>query len=135
MGNKVSRRSILPIVLVFIIITLVVAIGRSLLARWGVDAGVLLGGNTLLFLVTFISFSLYVKALQNDNIQVFLRLMYGSLLVKLFVCMIAAFIYAYLAGKAINRNGILGCFILYILYTFMEVRILIRRTKKLPHHA
>jgi hypothetical protein len=61
--------------------------------------------------------------------------MYGSLLVKLFVCMIAAFIYAYLAGKAINRNGILGCFILYILYTFMEVRILIRRTKKLPHHA
>jgi hypothetical protein len=135
MGNKVSRRSILPIVLVFIIITLVVAIGRRLLARWGVDAGVLLGGNTLLFLVTFISFSLYVKALQNDNIQVFLRLMYGSLLVKLFVCMIAAFIYAYLAGKAINRNGILGCFILYILYTFMEVRILIRRTKKLPHHA
>jgi hypothetical protein len=135
MGNKVSRRSILPIVLVFIIITLVVAIGRRLLARWGVDAGVLLGGNTLLFLVTFISFSLYVKALQNDNIQVFLRLMYGSLLVKLFVCMIAAFIYAYLAGKAVNRNGILGCFILYILYTFMEVRILIRRTKKLPHHA
>src|SRR5271168_2593534 len=135
MGNKVSRRSILPIVSVFFIITLVVVFGRSLLIGWGVDYRVLLGGNALLFLVTFISYSLYIRALQNDNMHVFLRLMYGSLLVKLFVCMIAAFVYAYLAGKAVNRNGVLGCFILYILYTFMEVRILMRRTKKLPRHA
>jgi hypothetical protein len=135
MGNKVSRRSILPIVSVFIIITLVVVFGRSLLIGWGVDYRLLVGGNALLFLVTFISYSLYIRALQNDNMHVFLRLMYGSLLVKLFVCMIAAFIYAFVAGKAVNRNGIIGCFILYILYTFLEVRILVRRTKKLPHHA
>ena len=135
MGNKVSRRSILPIVSVFIIITLVVVFGRSLLIGWGVDYRVLVGGNALLFLVTFLSYYLYIRALQNDNMHVFLRLMYGSLLVKLFVCMIAAFIYAFVAGKAVNRNGIIGCFILYILYTFMEVRTLVRRTKKLPHHG
>jgi hypothetical protein len=135
MGNKVSRRSILPIVSAFIIITLLVVFGRSLFIGWGVDYRVLVGGNALLFLVTFISYSLYIRALQNDNMHVFLRLMYGSLLVKLFVCMIAAFIYAFVAGKAVNRNGIIGCFILYILYTFLEVRILVRRTKKLPHHA
>jgi hypothetical protein len=29
----------------------------------------------------------------------------------------------------VNRNGILSCFILYILYTFMEVRILLQLSK------
>ena len=135
MGNKVSRRAILPIVSVFIIFTLIAFFGSSFLARWGVDYRVLLWGNALLFLVTAISFLLYVKALQNENIQVFLRLMYGSLLVKLFVCMIAAFVYGVLAGKMVNRNGIIGCFILYILYTSMEVKVLMNGFKKHPPHA
>jgi hypothetical protein len=135
MGNKVSRRSVLPIVLIFIVFTLIAGVGRGLLKGWAVDYRVLLVGNVLLFLVTFISFSFYLKAIHHDNIQVFLRLMYGSLLVKLFVCMIAAFVYALVAGKMVNRNGILGCFILYILYTFMEVRILMHQIKKLPRHA
>jgi hypothetical protein len=135
MENKVNRRAILPIVSVFIIFTLFAFFGSRFLSGWGVDYRVLLGGNALLFLATSISFLLYIKALQNENMHVFLRLMYGSLLVKLFVCMVAAFVYAFVAGKTVNRNGIIGCFVLYILYTFLEVKVLMQRFKKLPRHV
>jgi len=51
-------------------------------------------------------------------------MMYGSLLLKMMVCLVAVLIYAVTAGPAVNRNGIIGCFFLYLLYTFLEVRIL-----------
>ena len=62
-------------------------------------------------------------------------MMYGRLLVKLFVCMIAAFVYGFIAGKGVNRNGIIGCFILYIIYTSMEIRVLMQNIKRHTGHA
>ena len=96
----------------------------------GIDYRVLLTGNLLLFLVTSVSFFLYVKGLRNQNMNAFIRVMYGSLLLKFFVCLVAVLIYAMIARMAVNRNGILGCFILYVLYTFLEVRILLQKSKK-----
>ena len=97
---------------------------------WGIDYRVLLTGNLLLFLVTCASFFLYSKGLRSKNMHAFIRVMYGSLLVKFFVCLVAVLIYAMIARLAVNRNGILGCFILYVLYTFLEVRILLQKSKK-----
>jgi hypothetical protein len=93
------------------------------------DYRVLLTGNLLLFGVTAVSFFLYIKGLRNQNMHAFVRVMYGSLLVKFFVCLVAVLIYAMVARAAVNRNGILGCFILYVLYTFLEVRTLLRLSK------
>lgn len=90
----------------------------------------LLAGNILLFAVTTVSFILYVKELGNKNVHAFVRVMYGSLLVKLMVCLVAVLIYAAIARAAVNRNGIFGCFILYVLYTWLEVRILLRLMKR-----
>ena len=97
---------------------------------WGIDYRVLLTGNLLLFLATAVSFLLYSKGLRSQNMQAFVRVMYGSLLVKFFVCLVAVMIYAMVERAAVNRNGIFGCFILYALYTFLEVRILLQKSKK-----
>ncbi len=88
-----------------------------------------MAGNAILFGVTTISFILYSKALRNANIQVFLRMVYGSLLVKMLVCLLATGLYAWLAGP-VNRNAILGSFVLYILYTYLEVKVLLQLSKK-----
>ncbi len=130
MENKVTGRSFLPILLVFILSGLFAFLARPLLAGWNTDFRVLLVGNAILFLVTGISFALYTKALHNANVHAFLRVMYGSLLIKMMVCLLATFIYAFVAGKGVNRNGVIGCFVLYILYTFFEVKILMNMTKK-----
>jgi len=130
MENKVTGKSFLPILLVFILAGLFIWLGHNVLAGWNADFRVLLVGNGILFLVTGISFGLYTKALHNSNVHAFLRVMYGSLLIKMLVCLVATFIYAFVAGKAVNRNGVIGCFVLYILYTFFEVKILMNMTRK-----
>lgn len=130
MENKVTGRSFRPILLVFVLSSLFIYVLRQLLGGWNADYRVLLVGNGILFLVTGISFRLYTKALQNANVHAFLRVMYGSLLIKMLVCLTATFIYAFMAGRAVNRNGVIGCFVLYILYTFFEVKILTNLSKK-----
>jgi hypothetical protein len=130
MENKVTGRSFLPIVLAFIIISVLVLVFRPTLAAWKLDYGVLLWGNALLFLLTTSSFYLYIKGLRNNNPHVFVRVLYGSLLIKFVGCLVAVGIYAAVSRQGVNRNGILGCFMLYMLYTFLEVRILLQLSKR-----
>ena len=135
MENKVVSRPFLPILWVFVVSCVLIVLGRSVLADWKVDFRVLLGGNVLLFGVTTFSFYLYSKALRNNNPHAFVRMMYGSLIIKMFACLLATLAYAALAGRQVNRNGIFGCFGLYILYTWLEVRILMQMSKKSPKNA
>src|SRR5690242_17393694 len=102
MENKSIYRLFRPIFLIFIVLSMVFAIGSSVLASLGIDYRVLLGGNILLFAVTTVSFLLYVKGLGNKNVHAFVRVMYGSLLVKLMVCLLAVLVYAAVARAAVN---------------------------------
>ncbi|HVS97821.1 MAG TPA: hypothetical protein VHE54_15105 [Puia sp.] len=124
MENKTPGRAFLPILLTFLLFSCLIFVFRRLAAEWGTDHRVLLGGNLLLFAVTAVSFRLYAKGLRNNNAHFFVRVMYGSLLIKMMACLVAVLIYALAAGPAVNRNGIIGCFVLYLIYTFLEVRIL-----------
>jgi hypothetical protein len=136
MENKVTGRSFLPIVLTFIVIGVLVWSGRSVFAAWKLDYGVMLCGNALLFLLTSVSFYLYTKGLRSNNAHLFVRVMYGSLLIKFMGCLVAVVIYAAVSRQGVNRNGILGCFMLYMLYTFLEVRTLLqlfKRKNATPH--
>jgi hypothetical protein len=99
------------------------------------DYLVLLTGNGILFLATGLSFYLYSKALRNANVQVFLRMLYTSLLIKMVSCLAATLLYLFLAGAAVSKYSIIGCFCLYLLYTYAEVKILTRLIKKLPKNA
>jgi hypothetical protein len=61
-------------------------------------------------------------------------MIYSSLIIKMMVCMVAALLYGWLS-KTVNKNAILGCFILYVVYTFLEVRALMKFIKKSPNNA
>jgi len=135
MENKVGSRPFLPIGVVFIVISLFIVLARPLLAEGRFDYRVMLGGNILLFGVTAVSFYLYTKALRNNNPHAFVRMMYGSLLVKIFACLLATLIYAWMAGPAVSRNAIFGCFGLYVVYTWLEVKILMQLSKKSPKNV
>jgi hypothetical protein len=134
MENKTSGRPFLPIVIVFIVLSFFFLVARQWLAGWNMDYLVLLSGNGILFLATALSFYLYTKALNNANVQVFLRMIYTSLLIKMVFCLAATLLYLFLAG-AVSKYAIIGCFGLYLLYTWMEVKILTRLTKKVPKNA
>ena len=132
MENKTAGRPFLPILLLFVLSSLFIVIARSWLAGRDMDYRVLLSGNGILFLATAISYYLYSKALRNENVQSFLRMMYGSLLIKMVFCLAATLLYLFLAGPEVSKHAIIGCFALYILYTFMEVKVLMQLSKGGP---
>ena len=129
MENRSVFGAFRPIFVLFIGIDILLGIISWLGADWNVPVKVLIIGNTLLFAATGLSFFLYRKGLVDKNVQVFLRMMYSSLLLKMVICLGGVMIYVYLAGKEVSRAGILGCFTLYIMYTFLEVKILTRQSK------
>jgi hypothetical protein len=87
-------------------------------------------GNLLLFLVGSISVRMTLRALSDKNTQVFLRMIYGSFLLKFFAFAIAAFIYISIFKKEVNKPALFGNLGLYILYTIIEVRSALKQSKK-----
>ncbi len=127
-----TRKNFLPLLLIFVFtIALLLATGKRL-AGWGADTDVLLAGNILIFLLTAISYFIAVRAMNNSNPNVFFRAVYGSIMMKMFACIIGAFLYISLARPHINKPALFICMGLYLLYTFTEVAILMKmlRTPK-----
>jgi len=134
MENK--TRSFWPIVAIFVVVALLALAARNWLAeRWNMDYLVLSVGNLVLFLATAFSFYLYSKALRNKNVQLFLRMMYSSLLVKMVFCLAATLLYLFIAGKDVNKAAIIACFVLYMVYTYIEVKVLMRLSKNSPKNG
>lgn len=133
MKNKSYGRAFLPVVVVFLVVTGAILFGEPVLKRWNTDGKVLLFANELLFALTAASYLLHLKSFRNENAHFFVRMVYGSLVIKMLACLLAVFLYGILSSS-VNKGAVFGSFILYVIYTFLEVRILIKFLKK-PRHA
>ena len=125
-GNK----ALITIVYFFLFVNACLLIGQWLFPASGMNYRVLGFGNLLLFLVGCISVRMTVKALTDKNTQVFLRMIYGSFLLKFFVFAAAAFIYISMYKKGVNKPALFGCLALYVFYTVIEVRSALKQSKK-----
>jgi len=130
MGNKGFFRAFLPILLIFLIATFLLILGRDVISVWQVDTDILIGSNLILFIATAVSFYFYIQALLNNKVHAFLRYIYGGMFLKMMICLFSAFIYILSAGKAVNKGAIIGSMILYFLYTFVEIAVLMKLSKQ-----
>jgi hypothetical protein len=126
------RRTFLPIVIIFVTVLLFSLFCRDRLAGWKVNADVISGGNLLLFLVTLSSWVFHKKALDAGNTQAFLRNMYSGMMIRMIICIIAFFVYVYLAGQ-INKPAIFIVMFLYLVYTFTEIAVLLKYSKRIKN--
>ena len=132
--NSSSRkllRGFLPVLIIFILVSCFSVLFTRNLVSWGVEPAVVIGGNILLFLVTLFSFLLYRRGLLAANTHAFLRNVYSGMLLKLFTCIFAAFLYIASAGKDVNRAGIFVLMFLYLLYTFLEIAIIMKISRQI----
>jgi ACR3 family arsenite efflux pump ArsB len=128
--KETKSKAFVPIVMFFIALNAFLIAGRNILERWGADQQVLLIGHTLIFIISFISFRIALRGLNNPNPNVFVRSVMGSIMIKMFVLVILAFIYISIYKKDINKPALFGCMGLYLVYTFMEVAALTRLLKR-----
>lgn len=120
----------LPIVLLFIVLNALFISGKVFLERWGVDQEVLIIGNLLLFIIFLLSFLVAQRGLKTTNPHAFVRSIYGSMMIKFFLCIIAAFIYISICKKDLNKPALFTLMGLYLVYTFIEVATLTKMSKQ-----
>lgn len=117
-------------VLLLLMIQGVLILARTWLLFHEVNVTILSGANFLLFLVTIFSARLTANSFTNPNLQASVRAVMLSFMIKFFVLALAAFIYIYIQRKAVNLPALYGAAFLYVLYTGVEVRLLLRALKK-----
>ncbi|HVG13837.1 MAG TPA: hypothetical protein VM935_02715 [Chitinophagaceae bacterium] len=130
--NRNKRPAFLPILLLFIIMNALFITGKSFLQRIGADQEVLLYGNLFIGLISLVSFLISQKGIRNPNAHGFIRGMYGGIMLKLFACIILAFVYIASVGKQVNKPALFICMGLYLVYSFVEVSLLTKLLKVKP---
>jgi len=119
----------LPVIFVFLGVNVLGIVFSKLLEKSHIDQGLLVSGNLVLFIVTVLSFVLYQKAMMAGNTHNFIKNVYGGMFLKFFVCIVAAFIYIYNARQLVNKGGVFALMFLYLIYTFLEISILMKNSK------
>lgn len=134
MLNKNRRRNpFFPIVIVFVALSGLFVSGKSWMHRWGADQEVLIIGNLVLFLITLLSFFLTQRGLKSTNTAAFIRGVYSGIMLKLFLCVIAAFIYIAATKTSVNKPALFTLMALYLVYTFLEVTSLTKMLRGKTH--
>lgn len=118
------NRPFLPVVILFVVLNGFFIAGKNMLQRWNADQDVLIIGNLILFLITVASFIIAKNGLKQTNPNAFVRSVYGSIMIKLFLCMIAAAIYIFGFRATFNKPAFFTLMGLYLVYTFIEVAAL-----------
>lgn len=131
-GQKMKKKTggFQYITLLFVILNAIFIAGRAQLEKYNIAQDVLIWGNLLLFAITALSYFLAMRGLKNPNPHAFVRAVYGSILLKLFVCLIAAFIYIAMVRKELNKPAFFTIMGLYLVYTMLEVTQLTKQLRK-----
>ncbi|HVM88659.1 MAG TPA: hypothetical protein VMT76_10770 [Puia sp.] len=124
------KKPFLPVSYIFLVIAVIItATGFFLSSADSVLFSTLMAGNLILFIATFFSFGFYFKAINKNNTQAFLRMVYSAMFLKMGICIVAVLLYA-LIVKPVSKPAILIFFGLYFIYTFAEIRIIMRLNKE-----
>ncbi len=124
------RKSLMPLFFLFVVINSLAIVFRGKMTAIGFDTNVLLIGNFFLCALTFFSFYMLYKGMKSATTAGFLRSVYGSFMIKLLLVALIVLGYAFLNKENINKPSLFTCMFLYLLYTFIETRALLKLSKK-----
>ncbi|MBL0155033.1 MAG: hypothetical protein IPP93_16760 [Chitinophagaceae bacterium] len=125
-----NRKPWFSLLIVFVVMNALFLAFQHRLVEKGFSTDVLIIGNLILFMATLLSFVVFYKTLRSPNPQASMRGLYGSFMIKFFICVIAAFAYIMIARKSVNKPSLFFCMALYIVYTVIEVSSLSRMLKQ-----
>ncbi len=129
---KNRNKIFFPIVAIFVILNAMLIVFRKALETKGFDTDVLIVSNLLLFLLCVAGVYLQQKGLSSKGTPAFLKSVYSAMMLKMFVCIIIFFIYAYFS-ESVNQPALFASMGLYVIYTAFEVGILMSTVRKKKH--
>jgi hypothetical protein len=119
-----------PIILLFIILNAFIIVFRRFLTSEGFSVDILIIGNIILFGITLLSFVLLSRGMKASSTPAFLRSIYGSFMIKFLIVAVTVFGYAFYAKANINKPGLFTLMFLYLVYTILEIKTLMKLSRK-----
>lgn len=119
-----------PLIAVCIIFLVLIIIFKNKLVYYGFQVGFLAIANLTLFLLSYFSFFIQLKGVSSKSTHAFVRGLYASLMLKMFVIIGALFIYIYGFGGSVNMPALFIAMALYLIYTSIEVKQLMKIARK-----
>lgn len=119
-----------PLIAFCIIVLVLIIIFKNKLIYYGLQIGFLVIANVILFLLSYFSFFIQLKGVSSKSGHAFVRGLYSSLMLKMFVIIGALFIYIYGFGGSVNMSAIFIAMVLYLVYTSIEVKQLMQIARK-----
>lgn len=132
--NTQKRSFYFPLLVFFLATSIAFFVLRDKFIHHGFDATVLLLINLYLFSLSLISLYLHIQGFFHPRTQVFLRSVYGTMMMKMFLTVIAVLIYALLAREQLNTPAVFSGMGLYFAYTFLELRVVFALLKQPKKH-
>ncbi len=125
-------KKFIPVIGLFLLINLILFMFGSSLKESGFNIGFLVAANAILFLITFLGFYVQTKGVRSTNVNAFIRGVYSSLLIKMFIIVVAIVIYILVMGGKTDKLSILTAMGIYIIYTAVEIVQLMKIARKKP---
>lgn len=93
------------------------------------DFNALMTANCIMFLLSLIGWYM-MRRKANQRAQVFVNGVYGTTMLRLFVCIIGVLAYALINKPNVHRPTLFMMFGIYILYMVVETVYFSKRTRK-----
>lgn len=125
-----NNKPLLPLIILFVILNGFFFTSKAFLLKHGIDNNIMIISNSLLFILTVITFFMQQRALNDKNPNVFFRAIMSSLLLKLFLCAAIVLIYAKLSGNGFSKRSVFISMLLYLVYMAIEVKAVFKLNKQ-----
>lgn len=121
------------VIIFFIILNALIVVFRRKLSANGFNVDVLIIGNIIVFFMTAVSVFILGRGLKATNTPAFLRSVYGSFMIKFFLVLATVFAYGFLNKGNLNKQSLFTLMFLYLIYTFIEIRTLLKMSKNVKN--
>lgn len=126
---NLSFKAVLPLVITFLVLTVIIFAGNIFYKEKGIDYLVLMGGNGLFFLISLFVFRMQYMSMYNSNPNVFIRSVMSGMIIKVFACVIAVVAYYFISKAGFNKPAVYASMVIYIVYLVVEVRTIMKLNK------
>ena len=120
----------LPLFIVFGLVFILVIAFKDFLANKDVNTNFILGANFILFTLSIAGLFIQGRGAGSVNLNAFLRGIYTSLLMKMFLIVGAVLVYITIMGGEVNRPAIFICMALYFIFTAIEIKQIMKIVRK-----
>lgn len=118
---KLFGKMLLPLLIIFIVLTIFILSATNLWQKYNIDANVLLGANFLFMGTGLLVFFMQKNALANKNPNVFIRSVIAGMMIKMFSTVLAVLAYVVLIGPTYNKKAVFISLFMYLIYLAAEV--------------